>query len=139
MNGGIDRRLTPDYELISGYDLATQLTPLILEHQGDGTMTAVLMQPKDPPQKIPLGNYTLDVAFVKPRAARRGDPAPEPPTLAGAIFIQTGPDEYLRGRLRPKRRLLSEHAGASVRWTRHRGRRHICQRPLGCRAAAGRR
>jgi hypothetical protein len=94
MNGGIDRRLTPDYDLISGYDLATQLTPLILEHQGDGTMTAILMQPKDPPQKIPLGNYTLEVAFVKPRAARRGDPAPEPPTLAGAIFIQTGPDEY---------------------------------------------
>ena len=30
--GGIDRRLAPDYDLISGYDLITQLTPLILEH-----------------------------------------------------------------------------------------------------------
>ena len=59
MNGGIDRRLTPDNDLISGYDLATQLTPLILEHQGTGTMSAVLLEPKDPPQKIRLGNYTL--------------------------------------------------------------------------------
>jgi hypothetical protein len=94
MAGGIDRRLTPDYDLISGYDMATQLTPLILEHQGTGTMSAILLQPRDPPRKIPLGNYTLEVAFVRPRAEKRGDPAPEPPTLAGAIFIQTGPDEY---------------------------------------------
>jgi hypothetical protein len=94
MNGGIDRRLAPDYDLISGYDLSTQLTPLILEHQGNGTMSAVLMEPKDPPRKIQLGNYTLSVAFIKPRAERRGDPPPEPPTLAGAIFINTAPDEY---------------------------------------------
>jgi hypothetical protein len=94
MNGGIDRRLAPDYDLISGYDIATQLTPLILEHQGTGTMSAILMQPKDPPREIRLGNYTLSVAFVKPRAEKRGEPAPEPPTLAGAIFISTGPDEY---------------------------------------------
>src|ERR1019366_170958 len=91
---GIDRRLAPDYDLISGYDLSTQLTPLILEHQGNGTMSAVLMEPKDPPRKIQLGNYTLSVAFIKPRAERRGDPPREPPTLAGAIFIATGPDEY---------------------------------------------
>ena len=94
MNGGIDRRLTPDYDLISGYDMATQLTPLILEHQGTGKMSAILMQPKDTPRQIRLGDYTLEVAFVKPRAEKRGEPAPEPPTLAGAIFIQTGPDEF---------------------------------------------
>jgi hypothetical protein len=94
MNGGIDRRFVPDYELISGYDLIAQLTPLIVEHQGKGTMTAVLMEPKDPPKKIQLGNYTLDVAFIKPRAEKRGDPPPEPPTLAGAILISTGPEEY---------------------------------------------
>jgi len=94
MAGGIDRLLTPDYDLISGYDMATQLKPLILEHQGTGTMSAILMQPKDPPQAIRLGDYTLEVAFVKPRAEKRGEPAPTPPTLAGAIFIQTAPDEY---------------------------------------------
>ncbi|MGA2725612.1 MAG: DUF5597 domain-containing protein [Bryobacteraceae bacterium] len=94
MNGGIDRRATPDNYLIDSYDLVTQLAPLIVEHQGKGTMSAVLLEPKDPPQKIQLGNYTLQVAFMRPRAARRGDPPPEPPTLAGAMFISTGPDEY---------------------------------------------
>ena len=94
MAGGIDRRLAPDYDLIAGYDLIGQLTPLIVEHQGTGTMSAILLEPKDPPRKIQLGNYTLTVAFVRPRADRREDPPPEPPTLAGAIFIATGPDEY---------------------------------------------
>jgi len=94
MAGGIDRRLAPDYDLIAGYDLISQLAPLIVQHQGTGTMSAVLLEPKDPPQKIRLGNYTLEVAFVRPRAERRGEPPPEPPTLAGAIFIATGPDEY---------------------------------------------
>ena len=94
MNGGIDRRATPDNYLIDSYDLVAQLEPLIVEHQGKGTMSAVLLEPKDPPQKIQLGNYTLQVAFMRPRAARRGDPPPEPPTLAGAMFISTGPDEY---------------------------------------------
>ena len=94
MAGGIDRRLTPDYDLIGGYDLVTQLTPLILEHQGTGTMSAVLMEPKDRPKKIRLGNYTLEVAFLRPLPDRPGQAPPEPPTLGGAIFIATGPDEY---------------------------------------------
>ena len=39
------------------------MAPLISEHQGNGTMSAVLMGPKDPPQKIQLGDYTLEVTF----------------------------------------------------------------------------
>jgi hypothetical protein len=91
--GGIERRTTSDNDLIDSYDVITQLTPLIVQHQGKGTMSAVLLEPKDPPRKIHLGNYTLQVAFLRPRA-RRGEPPPEVPTLAGAIFIATGPDEY---------------------------------------------
>src|SRR5208337_2340209 len=93
LGGGIERRPI-DNDLTDSYDLITQLTPLILEHQGTGTMSAILLQPKDPPQQIPLGNYTLEVAFIRPRAEKRGEPPPEPPTLAGAIFIKTGPDEF---------------------------------------------
>jgi len=95
MAGGIDRRLTPDYDLMSGYDLIAHLAPLIVQHQGNGTMSAVLLEPKDPPQKIQLGNYTLEVAFLRPLGARPGAAPPAPPTLAGAIFIATGPDEYI--------------------------------------------
>jgi len=58
---------------VFGYDLLSQLAPLILQHQGNGTMSAVLLGPDDPPQKIRVGNYTLEVAFFKPLPDRIGD------------------------------------------------------------------
>ena len=56
-------------------------------------MSAVLLGPNDPPQKIQVGNYTLEVAYLKPRAARRRRNRSRP-FPAAAIFIATGPDEY---------------------------------------------
>jgi hypothetical protein len=88
---GFDRSITPDNDQIGGYDLIAQLAPLIAEHQGKGTMSAVLLGPKDPPQKIQVGNYTLEVAFLAPRV----EPPPQgTPLLSAAIFIATGPDEF---------------------------------------------
>jgi hypothetical protein len=58
-----------------GYDLLSQLSPLILEHQGNGTMTAILPGATDAPTKIQLGNYLLEVAATRPRG---GPPAPAP-------------------------------------------------------------
>jgi hypothetical protein len=93
--GAVERSTAPDTDLIASYDLIAQLTPLILAHQGDGTMSAVLLGPNDPPQKIRLGNYTLEAAFIKPRTAPLTRPTEIPPnTFAAAIFINTGPDEY---------------------------------------------
>jgi hypothetical protein len=93
--GAVERSNTPDTDLIGSYDLLTQLTPLILEHQGDGAMSAVLLGPDDPPQKVRVGNYTLEAAFMKPRVAPLTQPTPIPPnTFASAIFIAAGPDEY---------------------------------------------
>jgi hypothetical protein len=84
----------PDSDFQIGYDILTQLTPLVLEHQGKGTMSAVLFQPKDPPKQIQLGNYTLTAAFLgSPVGTRAG--STETPTAAGALFIATGPDEYI--------------------------------------------
>jgi hypothetical protein len=92
---GIERSATPDTELINCYDMITQLAPLITEHQGKGTMSAVLLGPDDPPQKVPLGNYTLNVTYARPRVAAAAAASPQQ-TLpsSGAIFIATGPDEY---------------------------------------------
>ena len=108
---GIDNMVgsTPDQ---FGYDLVSRLAPLILEHQGNGSMSAVLMRANDPAQKIQVGNYTLE---VQPAGSRGGPPAPPaqpaqpaqpgqpaqpartapqgPPAVA--MFIATGPDEYL--------------------------------------------
>ena len=94
MSGGVDRLTTPDTDLIGSYDIIEQLTPLILEHQGDGTMSAVMLGPKDPPQKVRVGNYTLEATFYGAARVGPSEAAPETPPRAGAIFIAAGPDEY---------------------------------------------
>jgi hypothetical protein len=86
--------MTPDTDLIGAYDLLAQLTPLIVEHQGDGTMSAVILGPDDPPQKVKVGNYTLEAKFFGSRRVGPGGQQSETPPRAGAIFIATGPDEY---------------------------------------------
>ena len=87
---GVERpAATPDPVLKDAYGLIAQLAPLIVKHQGKDTMSAVLLNPKEPPQKIQVGNYTLEVAPLRPR---RG--APPSDDFSAAIFIAAGPDEY---------------------------------------------
>jgi hypothetical protein len=89
---GIDRYAQSDNDQTDNYDLLTQLAPLMAEHQGKGTMSAVLLRsPDDPPQRIQLGNYTLEVAFLNPQKTLN-EPPPQGPVAA--IFIAAGPDEY---------------------------------------------
>jgi hypothetical protein len=76
-----------------GYDLLSRLAPLILEHQGKGTMSAVLLGPKDPPQKVQVGNYTLEAARTTRGMPGAQSPQQTLPSSVG-IFIATGPDEY---------------------------------------------
>ena len=91
---GVERSPTPEPDMIRGFDLIDQLAPLITKHQGNGTMTAVWLGPKDPPKKIQLGNYTFSVSFMTPRGLPGAPPLPEPYPSAAAIFIATGPDEF---------------------------------------------
>jgi hypothetical protein len=104
---GVERSPTPEPEMLRGFELISQLAPLISKHQGDGTMTAVWLNQNDPPQKIQLGNYTLEVARLgarflaapanTPSAATAPAPAParnNPPPASAAIFIATGPNEF---------------------------------------------
>jgi hypothetical protein len=87
---GVERpAATPDPILTASYGLIAQLAPLIAKHQGDGSMSAVLLDPKGPPQKIQVGNYTLEVA---PQGPPRG--APPSTDFGAAIFIAVGPDEF---------------------------------------------
>jgi hypothetical protein len=91
---GIERPAVPDIELVSVYDVIAQLAPLIVEHQGKGTMSAVLLRWNDPPQKIQVGDYTLEVSFLRPRVLP-GSPQPQEPfPSAAALLIATGPDEF---------------------------------------------
>ena len=85
----------PDTNLIASFDLIYQLAPLISAHQGDGTMSAVLLRSaNDPPQKFQLGNYTMEASFYSPPKMTGVPPPPQPPPPAAAIFIATGPDEF---------------------------------------------
>jgi hypothetical protein len=91
---GIERPVVPDIELTTAYDVIRQLAPLISEHQGNGTMSAVLLGANDAPQKVQVGNYSLECSFMRP-GALPGMPQPQPPfPNAAAIFIATGPDEF---------------------------------------------
>jgi hypothetical protein len=91
---GIDGSRAPDTDLINGYDLIAQLAPLILAHQGKGTISAVLLGQSNPSQKIQVGNYTLEAASMRPRAMPGAPPAPAILPSAAAIIIAAGPDEY---------------------------------------------
>jgi len=86
----------PDNDLMGSFDAIAQLAPLIAEHQGKGTMSAVLLRgPNDPPQKVLLGNYALEAAFYS-QPKMFGVPPPQgPPPPAAAILIATGPEEYI--------------------------------------------
>ena len=74
----------------AGYDLLNQLTPLILNHQGKGTMAGLL--PEGPeqrqPQQLRLGNHTLYVTFDRPTAQNTS-------VLSGGLVIAIAPDEYV--------------------------------------------
>jgi hypothetical protein len=86
---GVERATTPDTQLITGCEMITQLAPLITKHQGDGSMSAVLLTTNDPPQKVTVGNYTMEITRLKARPS-----APIQTAYAAALFIAVGPDEY---------------------------------------------
>ncbi|MGA3096392.1 MAG: DUF5597 domain-containing protein [Bryobacteraceae bacterium] len=100
----------PDLPLARSYDIISQLTPLIVENQGKGTMAGAVAIADEPPQKITLGNYVLTVSYARsgrdpvpaPKGAAGAPLAPAPPPApiklaerAGVLFIAVGPDEYI--------------------------------------------
>ena len=76
-----------DLPLTQSYEIITQLAPVILENQGKGKMAGAVVNADDPPQKIPLGNYVLEVSYARSRMA----PAPPPAKpAAGAPGCRAG-------------------------------------------------
>ena len=91
---------TPDSTPITrSYALLEQLAPLILQHQGRGTMTGVMPRiafdgtVNDSAQTVRLGDYTLTVTFQAP-PRRAGD---EQFTPGAIVFgVPTGPAARVR-------------------------------------------
>jgi hypothetical protein len=76
--------------LSKAYETLKQLSPLILEHQGKGTIAAVWLNSKKQSQDIQLGNYKLSVELFRNR--RNPQQISE---LGFGLFISVGPDEYV--------------------------------------------
>ena len=93
--------------LRDSFGLLAQLTPLILEHQGRGTMAGLVSEGPEQrqPQQVWLGGYTLHVTFEKGVLADLADGVPPPDAAAskpivhpsGGLVINTAPDEFLIG------------------------------------------
>jgi hypothetical protein len=112
---GIDGGRPIPPELAATYQMLSQLSPMILAHQGSDTMTAVRMIQGDPPKQVKLGNYTLTFTYTgrirgltpqarggavspPPRQPIGTQPAePPPPLEAAAVVIASGPDEFYFG------------------------------------------
>jgi hypothetical protein len=91
---GIDRLTNPDGELAKGYQVLGQVAPLILENQGLGKMTAVLVDKAAPRSKVRLGDYTIEARFAA-RAQDPNAPVAAPVDRVAGLFIQVGPDDYV--------------------------------------------
>ena len=88
-----------DSALARAYDVLDQLTPLIMEHQGKGTMKAVIVESGTGSQKVQLGNYVFDLAMgrgwgAQSQTAPVADGRAQSSVRGHAILIQTGPDEF---------------------------------------------
>src|ERR1035441_4953533 len=73
---GIDRLASPDGELGKGYQVLSQVAPLILERQGLGKVTAVLVDQETPRSKVRLGDYTIEARFNQGRGPGPGSRPP---------------------------------------------------------------
>jgi beta-galactosidase GanA len=89
-------------QLAASFDLIDQLSPLIAQHQGNGTMAGIL--PEGPeqrqPQQIWLGGYVIQVSFERGAGPSLADGVVNSPTApaatpTGGFIIATGPDEFL--------------------------------------------
>ena len=75
-----------------GYDILHQLTPLILEHQGTGSMAGFLLDSTTQTAQIQLGGYTFAVKheYTWPYASRTEGDMPR----FGGMIIMTAKDEF---------------------------------------------
>jgi hypothetical protein len=85
---GIDSLVSPeDGPLARSYRLLRQLAPLILEHQGRGTMVGFVLDGERPTVRCELGGYELELATL---------PSFGGPIQPGyGLVISTGPDTFV--------------------------------------------
>ena len=86
---------TNDLSLAKSYEVLSQIAPLILEHQGNGTMAGIVLDETNRIQKIQLGNFTLNVAHDYTWPYSDGFHQTNSWPHFGGLIISTAPDEYV--------------------------------------------
>jgi hypothetical protein len=81
------------HRLTRGYDLLTQLAPVILAKQGKGAMAGVSVEQSRPETQVKFGEYVMTVSF-EPLDRWASKPADAEPR-GGGIIIQLGADEFI--------------------------------------------
>jgi beta-galactosidase GanA len=83
--------------LAQSYAMLAQLAPLILEHQGKGTMAGFLPEGAEQraPQQVRLNGYTLNVTYERPAPPASALGARTMEVLCGGLAIALGPDEFI--------------------------------------------
>jgi len=79
-------------QFAKGYEILHQLTPLILEHQGRGTMAGFLLDSAAQTAEIKMGDYAFTVKheYTWPYAARAEGNTPR----FGGMIVMTAKDEF---------------------------------------------
>jgi len=99
----IERTVAPDTDLAAAYRVVSNLAPAIAAHQGTPEIAAIRTRQGDPPAKLALGGYTLELTFTG-----RGRPPIAPTAQApqtsqqeavqgSAIFVAGAPNEFFMG------------------------------------------
>jgi beta-galactosidase GanA len=81
--------------IAKSYKVLSQLAHLILENQGKGTMTGVLLDKDNQSQQIQLGDYTLNVSHDYTWAWSSGAKESKQWPRVGGLMISMEPDEYV--------------------------------------------
>ena len=91
--------------LAASFDLIAQLEPLILAHQGNGSMAGLLLEGPEQrqPQLVRLGNYVLSATFERGAPPNLADGVIVPAAISGTVpaypsgglVIELGPGEFI--------------------------------------------
>ncbi|OQA00837.1 MAG: Beta-galactosidase [Planctomycetes bacterium ADurb.Bin401] len=77
------------------YDVLSQLSPMILENQGKGTMAGVSLNEEHKTQEVKLGRYVLKVSHDYTFQWTTRETGTDKWPNAGGLIIQNGDDEYI--------------------------------------------
>jgi len=99
----IERGVGPDTDLAAAYRVVSDLAPAIAAHQGTPEIAAIRTRQGDPPAKLTIGGYALELTFTgrgRPPIAPPPGASPQPSGDAvqgSAIFVAARPNEFFMG------------------------------------------